>query len=112
MQWETIHSYAEEIELWASLVINLYLLFSAGVFVFTRVIKSKLSLREQVENALSWGTVLFGFVFTAGLLSVSINPPGVASRYITIPLTAFFFIGSCLTLLANFQRKPIGKTKS
>lgn len=107
MSWETIHCYAKEAELWTSLAVNIYVILSAVIFGCVRAIKSKLSLRQQIDIALSWAYVLGAFVFAIGFLNISIHPPTVDSRYITVPMTALWFILGFVGLAANLHQGTI-----
>jgi len=76
MNWETIHSYAEELELWTSLGINIWLITGAIVFLIVHAKQKALPLEKQFAKAFSRSaevTLIFlvalAFAFALALLT-------------------------------------------
>jgi VIT1/CCC1 family predicted Fe2+/Mn2+ transporter len=55
LSWGLLQHTAEQIELWTSLAINLWLLGSALIFVLTRLQRVIVPLDEQIKQALRYG---------------------------------------------------------
>ena len=101
----TDDSYAEEAELWTSLAINSWVIFGALIFLLVSIWRTKLSFLEQLKIAVSWSYVALSILFTIGFLILSIATEHPASRFITVPFTAFWIFGAVVLSWANLTKR-------
>lgn len=55
MGWPTIHAFAVEVELWTTLVVNVWLIFGGVSFLILRIRKDPRSLQAQISRSLLAG---------------------------------------------------------
>jgi len=94
MDWLAIHAYAEEVELWTSLVINMWLLAGAIGFAFVRARRIGTSLGDQLVIASEFSVpIIFGILCIAsaiGATNVLLHIPSPLTRQFAGDLAGAF----------------------
>jgi hypothetical protein len=119
LNWQTIHAYAEEAELWTTLAINIWILLSAAYFAVGRLISVTRPLAQQVTDAAIEGAynllMLLAFLGVGGqfvkfidaliagsnLVELSKDP-----QFIVLPLLLLISARLWLYVRAQLRNKP------
>jgi hypothetical protein len=96
MSWNYVHSCAEEVALWTTVLINCWLIATAIAFVIARLRLSQKPFAAQLNHAALWGAMAInvaGYVFsTVGVYESSITPFMKVVLFLALSLAFLFWI--------------------
>ncbi|HTQ14157.1 MAG TPA: hypothetical protein VMH86_09795 [Rhizomicrobium sp.] len=75
MQWNALHEYAEEAELWTTLAINFWIIATGIFFVIARATNASRPLASQLTSVAIGGFTASMLILTVfGVVDVAMNP--------------------------------------